>query len=497
MNCERRFNLRPLLLFAISIICGEAVSYYSPSLGGYGVLILAGVFSGPFVLSEIFLKSRTRFSRAVVAGICLLLSVLGYGRFYYSVLKTEADKVPSGNYTVSGVVSDISVNDDGKTVFLSECRYDGVKGGNILLYGLDGVNVGDRLSVKCRAYPTALSKDGKFTYSAIIGASMQGANVYSVTVTGFRGGIFYTVRQAIKRGLTLNDGGVASKIAIAIMIGDTSALSAEELTTFRLGGIAHIFAVSGMHVGLLFAALLFVLEPLKLKRRYKSVGIFIVLLLYSGVCGFSSSSMRAVFMCGCMLLSETLGEKHDRINALSVAAIIISLTDPTSVVRAGFILSFAVCFSLITVSPPISRKTAFLGSKFSRALSALVAAELAIFPLSIIYFGYMPAVGLLLNLIVLPVVTIVYYFLWIGLLFNSVLPFWGVGLTLPYAALDGIYSIAAKFLGGVTATQFPSVLFLPYYIALVIFGDLINAKKGVKAFSSGVIVAIIIVSAFA
>ena len=86
-------------------------------------------------------------------------------------------------------------------------------------------------------------------------------------------------------------------ICYAMLIGDTKGVDDATLDSFRFGGVAHIFAVSGLHIGLVYGVIAFAMKKLRANKFLSAAICIAVILLYSAVCGFTLSSVRAVIMC--------------------------------------------------------------------------------------------------------------------------------------------------------------------------------------------------------
>ena len=495
---KKILNFRLLVAVAISIILGIVACNFRPFLKGLGVailFILALISLGVsfFVFRGVKIKLRV-----FIVALCFISSIVGYYRFYGYISRFNDSAVQSGDYTVSGTVKDISFTEKGKRVILKNCRYDGTAGANLLFYGAENteIDLGDDITVKLTVTPSQKEIYGKYSYYALENIGLIGTNPDSISVDGNSGGIFNRVRRKIKSVIVGSDDEI-SGVALALILGDTSRLTYNEKENFRLGGIAHVFAVSGLHIGLLFLALVAMLKPARLSIWIKNFIIFIAVLFYSGACGFSPSSLRASLTAGAYLTARCFGEKPDGINGLSLASIIISLVNPKDVLGAGFVLSFTVCFFVLTLCPPISRKTKVLGEKFSLAFSVVLTAELSAFPVLITNFGKFPVVSLISNLALIPVVTMTFYVLWIAVILSLVLPILSFSLFLPLVLLKGVYGITTALSAFGSVTVFPKILTVPYYTSLVLSSDLINVEaKKKKIFLSSVAIIIIYCAIF-
>ena len=137
-----------------------------------------------------------------------------------------------------------------------------------------------------------------------------------------------------------------------IFVGDKSMLDEEIKNTFSNVGIAHLLAISGLHISIIVAILSLILDKLKAKRVVKLVVMFVLLLLYCYVCNFSPSVVRASLMSLMFLFSGVMGEKYDKVNAMSFSAILILIVKPLYIFDAGFLLTYFCVFSIFTLYKP-------------------------------------------------------------------------------------------------------------------------------------------------
>ena len=141
----------------------------------------------------------------------------------------------------------------------------------------------------------------------------------------------------------------------ALLVGNDDFMDDGVITQFRQAGVAHIFAVSGLHIGFLAGVISFVLRKLKTNRWFNLIFTIFILIIYSGVCGFSASSVRATVMCGVMLLITNLGMRYDGLSALGLAGILVLLLSPVEAFCAGFQLSFIVVFGILVLTPKLKK----------------------------------------------------------------------------------------------------------------------------------------------
>ena len=205
-----------------------------------------------------------------------------------------------------------------------------------------------------------------------------------------------------------------SAILNAITVGDKAGILQKTRTEFSKAGMAHILAISGLHVGAVAIAFFFIIKWLLKRSEYillrfqvprLAAGMTILpIFLYTAVAGFSTSAVRAFIMISLYLLSIVIGKEEYRVNTLSAAALIILLWHPWSLFEISFQLSFAaVCGILIAHKFYPFRFNTFK-DKFYSLLKTTVAASLVTFPLVANSFGILPLVSMPANLILIPLI---------------------------------------------------------------------------------------------
>jgi competence protein ComEC len=263
-----------------------------------------------------------------------------------------------------------------------------------------------------------------------------------------------------------------------MLCGNSDFIDGELLENYRSVGVAHIFAVSGLHIGFLALVLKFILSKIKMNRFVRAFLIIFVLLFYSGVCGFSSSSIRATIMCAVSLIASAVGKKYDRLSSVSFALIIVLMIWPVQLFSLGFQLSFGVVFGIILLSRPIANILRFLPRKLSISLSSVISAQLTSLPICLYAFKEFSAISVIANLIFIPIVGFVFIFLFVSVLLSLITGLGGVFLFLPSYVVKGInylFSIADYkifMIGGVSLGAFGVV----YYLALIISSQVVNLK---------------------
>ena len=214
----------------------------------------------------------------------------------------------------------------------------------------------------------------------------------------------------------------ASGVLAALSLGDQSAIDRSDWALFRDTGIAHLMAISGLHVTMFawlaawLVATLWRLSPRAcLRLPAPHAGRWIGLLLaiaYAVFSGWGVPSQRTVWMLALVTLLQSLGRRWPWPMVLASAAVLVTSVDPWALLQPGFWLSF-VAVALLMASDPVRQPLA-TPSRWRRRLEPLWqglrtqwVATLGLTPLSLVFFQQVSVVGLLANLVAIPLVTLV------------------------------------------------------------------------------------------
>ena len=485
-------NFRPILFCALSLFAG-IILYRNHLVLGVWTVLTPILIIGLICLLFYFIVDKAKRPMVIVTSVCCCVFVfIGMLSFGLKINSLKKNSVPDGYYTVVGEIKDVTYKNGGYYATLTNCTYDGIEGNDLITSFLyEEVSLYDVIELKCIVKNCEIEEGKKIPNQIISGWPTSTSKVYSCRVIGKSKGVapwFKTKTDAKFSSVLGEDFGILS----ALLRGDVSEMC-ETVTTFRAVGIAHIFAVSGLHIGLIFAAMSFILGKLKINRVLKVIVTTSALIFYSYLCGFSPSSLRAVIMCTCIMLSKLLGQKYDGVNALSIAAIIVLLINAIDLFSAGFILSFTICFSILVLSPPIKSILSFMPEEFSSSLAVLFASQASALPLSIIMFGEFSLVSFFANFLLLPIVSILYYATVIGTLICVILPInEHIALFIPQiltVGIKGITEFIAYF--PISLSYMTKPLLSIYYLLLISVSDFVNISKKAK-FSCGVLLVVVL-----
>ncbi|WP_075350551.1 ComEC/Rec2 family competence protein [Algoriphagus marinus] len=201
----------------------------------------------------------------------------------------------------------------------------------------------------------------------------------------------------------------SEQIALALLLGQKQYLDPNIRDGYVQAGVMHILAVSGLHVGIIYALFLMLLKPLKLSKKWAKIYLLFVVLLiwvYAFLTGLSPSVVRAATMFSLLSLGQMRERKPSIFNILAFSAMLMIAQNPAVIFEVGFQLSYLAVGGIVLIQPLILNWW-LPSNRFSEYLwqltSVSLAAQLATFPLSIFYFHVFPTYFLLGNLFVIPI----------------------------------------------------------------------------------------------
>lgn len=257
--------------------------------------------------------------------------------------------------------------------------------------------------------------------------------------------------------------GADSAVVMGLLFGETSGIDEDIIETFRRGGTAHVLAVSGLHLGLLYSFLC----RFKRKKRSIPADIAIVLALsaYTALAGFTASVVRACLMIFIHIAGNHLNRRYDLISSTCVSMIIILAVNPMQIYSAGFQMSFLAVITLGIMIPLIQKK-------IKGILLPMIAVQTGMVPYTMYVFNYVSLTSVISNI---PVYFIAAAMIPAGI---SVIAFcWLPVIAKPAAMITGLFVKLLlwcndfTYMGGVFTFDVasPSVIFLAVYYIFIFY----------------------------
>lgn len=217
------------------------------------------------------------------------------------------------------------------------------------------------------------------------------------------------VNSAVRRAV----GGEQGLVAAAFLTGDTSDVPPEILERFRVTGLSHLLAVSGLHVTILAQFFLWLLALIRCPRRLSGILCMVLLLLFTAFTGFTASVARAAVMASALFAARLFHRRHDAANSITFAALLLCVVNPAALLSLSFVLSFAATLAILVLAPALDalckRAVPWLWSRGRWAVQGAtlsLSATLFTYPVTAAVFGSVSVVGPLVNVLVLPLVPV-------------------------------------------------------------------------------------------
>ena len=202
-------------------------------------------------------------------------------------------------------------------------------------------------------------------------------------------------------------------LVTSLLLGDRSMLPNDLYSAFKTAGLAHLLAISGLHIACLAAALDVLLRRLRCPAKVTLILVSLFLLAYSSVIGFPPSVNRALLMYVLSAGARLFGRPSDGLTGLSLSFILLMLLNPLNITNVSFVLSFSSVAGILIFSRLLTPRCIFrirgpLHKPVSWLIAALavsLAAQLGALPAIAVVFGSLSTYALLANLPALPLMT--------------------------------------------------------------------------------------------
>lgn len=293
----------------------------------------------------------------------------------------------------------------------------------------DMIRVGDGISGVSRLEPPANYAGARFDYRRWLLRHGYVATTY-VYVTDWRGAsvditsLSYTERTRLAalrlrdkllgryEALDFGDDGYA--VLAAMTLGDKSSLPAGVKNDYSVSGASHVLALSGLHLGIIYAVLVLMFSGLR--RRMLAMPLVVCAIwAYVFIVGMPVSAVRSAIMLTVYSFVSMLNRDRMSLNALAVAAVVILICNPLDFYDVGFQMSFMAVLSILVFYRPLSlllpqKLLSVYPVKWLWQLMAVsIAAQIGVAPLVAFYFNQFSCYFLLTNIIVVPAATLVLY----------------------------------------------------------------------------------------
>lgn len=407
---------RPAILFLAAYIIGIIVA-------SIDIPVLFKLFLGLIAISlyiKLFIEKKLIIR---VIFIIIIFFVVGFFRFKMECKIYDADIVKiealgRGNKILTGVVSSIGKSTNSNYYILENCNIEGISLNNCRMYLgdelLSNVKIGNSIKATCGiSVIEGPMNEGEFNqknYYRSNGISFiayaKEIDVINTKVDLLKQKI-YEIKLIIKNQISAIFNEKDAGLFTGMVTGDRSGIDKEQKKKFSENGIAHIIAISGLHLSILgLAFFTFLRKFLSVNVAGGIVSIFIF--IYGIFIDASATSYRAITMLYIRFMSYAIGRTYDSKNTLYIIGFIFLILHPYLLFNAGFQFSYVAIFALNTEVKIETRN--------HLKVPAVITLTLFLFPITIFHYFTYPLYSIFLNLIVIPLMTFVLGFGLLGIL---------------------------------------------------------------------------------
>lgn len=423
--------MRKLMWFAIGFAAACAVAAYL--LLPAWLLIGATVTFGAAAMLFFFKPKVCRILAVVFLGCAI-----GFSWFwgYYKIVLQDAAALDGQKFQTEMTVSDYSKQTDYGCVVEGTVRFENKTYKVYTYLNLSQQLVpGDRISGDFTLRYIAYGSNERTDSHACEGIYLK-ASVSNLTVTHGKekdgGNLPAQLRWKILQLLDEVFPEDTASFARALLLGDTSRMSYEMRSAFSVTGISHVVAVSGLHIGMLYALLGFLL---RYRRGLLALIGIPVLILFAAVAGFTPSVVRACIMQSLIIISTLVVEEYDSPTALGLSVLVLLASNPLTITSVGFQLSVACLVGILAFSQKIyhyltgrqwiaSSKGNGLRARIVRGVLISISISISVWvvtiPLCAAYFGMISVVSVVTNLLLVWMITYIFCGIMMACIFGAV-----------------------------------------------------------------------------
>ncbi len=494
MEKKRLFNKRPTCFAVFFLLLGILIG--ESCYGEYKLLRLIPlclVFAS-FIMLLSF-KNTRRFAYLPLFLVCGIISICASNDIF------DSKKYSAVNSNMQATVSsEIIVENDNAYFFVDEITLENgmkLKGKAVLychIYSEPDYNAGD--VIKLKGNITSILHNRFDTY----GVSWRAKNINfkisaleTPTKIAEKSPSFpLSFQMLVKKIFYENSDENTASICQALILGDKNGMDDGLYDNIKNSGVAHILAVSGLHITALSTALYFLLNKLKVNKKWSFLIVLVLTFFYVMLCGFTPSSVRAFIMSSIFTFGSAWRQKNDSLTSLSLASLLILFFRPTALMEVGFLLSvFSILGIIMLYKPMMKPAEKFLdkvspkkhiGKKCLEMCAVSISTNVYTYPFVAYFFKAIPVLFILTNLFLVPYMMSIYIILLVLTAFALITGLYGTVFIMNYllVPLKAISSLVGN-LSFATASVSISVVgmvFMP--IILIVSSRFIFLKKSSK-----------------
>lgn len=421
------------------------------------------------------------YKRKIFLILLTFFLLLGYGTSFIQMNKnSQLQFLNNKTAKIQAYVLEPTIQKENKTEFYLEVQKIEVNGKTYLLKEKTLVSLYDEKGKHSRLQlipgqiitfegkikiPKGIRNPGGFDYALYLRTKKIYATItiFSGTIQiqgkqslGIRKEFIYQIKNKVENIINVNLSKNHAQLLKGILFGDKS-LSKEMRDSFVDVGVAHVLAVSGLHVGFILSLILVISGILKWSTSIKLIFLTFILIFYIVITGASPSVIRASIMAWVSIFSKFINKNYDGLSALSLAGLIILLPNPLLIYTASFQLSFLASMGIILfyrIFLDYLKNFSKISKFISSALAITMAAQIGTLPVNLYHFHQISIISIISNIIIVPFIGILlkgsiiaitvyffipfvgsYFFFLISFVFELVIKMVKIFSSFPYASI--------------------------------------------------------------
>lgn len=194
----------------------------------------------------------------------------------------------------------------------------------------------------------------------------------------------------------------------ALCLGDKGELSSATRELFAETGTMHLLAVSGLHTGAVWLLLTYIFKIVGLSGKKSQLFLLPILWAYACITGLSPSVVRAAHILTFLTISHAFSKDYSALNSIAASAFVTLIFNPYALYSVSMQMSYAAYTGIVCIYP-LLKKIFFSFSRFSLPLCVTLSAQIATLPLSAYYFHSISINSFIVNLLAIPLTTVLLY----------------------------------------------------------------------------------------
>ena len=175
---------------------------------------------------------------------------------------------------------------------------------------------------------------------------------------------------------------------VGIALGIKDNIPRETMEAVKNGGVAHVLAVSGLHMGIIYAAFNFLFSKFRFSNIFSFIIGSLTFVFYSIMAGLSPSVIRAAIMIMVFMLAKIVGRENDSLNTLCLSSTILLLLNPLTLFSVSFQLSYSAVLGIILFFDYFRDLLKILPKYLRDSIAVIMSAQLTVAPFNILFLKH-------------------------------------------------------------------------------------------------------------